>query len=98
MSRSPKHLPRDWRHRLPDPGHYYADHVDKLGQPNASGWAQGRCPFHKDNEPSLSVCLSGRGLWRCFGCGEHGDMVSFHERITGQPFKDAVRDLLGVPR
>lgn len=90
-------LPDNWRNRLPDPDAYYRERVPKLGKANADGWAQGRCPFHEDRNESLSVNLrSVRGGWRCFaGCGR-GDLVSFHERLTGQPFKDAVRDLLGV--
>lgn len=90
-------LPRDWRERLPSPEAYYRAHVDRLGKPNAQGWAQGRCPFHDDKQASLSVCLTGtRGGWRCFaGCGA-GDMVAFHERVTGKPFAEAVRELLGV--
>ena len=29
-----------------------------------------RCPFHGDNNPSLSVQLDRNGVWKCFaGCG-----------------------------
>ncbi len=95
--RSEPRLPSNWRDRLPDPASYYAQHVAKLSRPNAAGWAQGTCPFHEDRNASLSVQVGdARGGWRCFaGCGS-GDLVSFHERLTGKPFKDAVRDLLGV--
>lgn len=94
QSTSPR-LPRNWRDRLPEPTSYYA-HVEKLGRPNASGWAQGLCPFHDDHDASLSVCLAYvRGHWRCFaGCG-HGDMIAFHERRTGLSFVRAVADLIG---
>lgn len=89
--------PANWRDRLPDPGGYYSQHVAKLTRPNGAGWAQGPCPFHDDRQASLSVNLAGeRGCWRCFaGCG-NGDLVSFHMRLTGKAFKEAVRDLLGV--
>lgn len=92
-----KRLPRDWRERLPDAASYYAAIVAKLGRPNAQGWAQGCCPFHDDGEASLSVQLVGeRGGWRCFAnCGA-GDLVSFHMRLRGLGFVDAVRDLVGV--
>lgn len=92
---APARLPHDWRDRLPAPANYYAQHVTNLGKPNGTGWSQGRCPFHDDNEASLSVNLQ-HGGWRCFaGCGK-GDMVSFHERMTSQSFKRAVCDLLGA--
>src|SRR5690349_16592224 len=90
-------IPENWRARLPDPATYYGQHVAKLGKPNATGWAQGICPLHDDHSCSLSVHLAGeRGHWRCFaGCGG-GDLVGFHQRVTGKDFKGAVRDLLGV--
>lgn len=88
-------LPRNWRERLPCPADYYSARVAKLGKANAEGWAQGRCPLHDDRHESLSVSLV-RGGWRCFaGCGK-GDLVSFHERLTGKAFKDAMCDLLEV--
>jgi len=91
-------LPCNWRDRLPDCETYYRRHVDGLSRPNGAGFARGVCPFHNDHSPSLSVSLAGRGLWKCFACGEHGDLVRFHERITGLSFTAAVRDLLGRGR
>lgn len=94
-----KRLPDDWRNRLPDPAGYYAQHLDKLGRANAGGWAQARCPFHDDHNASLSVHVAGeRGHYKCFACGEHGDMVTFHMKRTGMAFAEAARDLLGVAR
>lgn len=94
--RAPR-LPANWRDNLPNPETYYRAHVEKLGNPNNTGWAQGRCPFHDDKQSSLSVCLIGtRGGWRCFaGCGK-GDLVAFHMQRTGKPFADAMRELLGL--
>lgn len=86
---------QDWRDRLPDPAQYYYAHGIKLGRSNATGWAQGRCPFHEDHEASLSVNLR-HGGWRCFaGCGAR-DLLNFHERLTGLGFRAAVADLTGV--
>ncbi len=90
-------LPKDWRGRLPNPAGYYAGRIEKLGKPNASGWAQGRCPFHDDHNASLSVHVTdARGGFTCFACGAKGDLLTFHMEVTGLPFKRAVRDLLGV--
>lgn len=88
-------LQANWRDRLPDPAHYYAQHVARLSKANAAGWAQGACPFHDDRNASLSVNLVGeRGVWRCFaGCGG-GDLVGFHMHLSGKVFQEAVRDLL----
>lgn len=89
-------LPRNWRERLPSPETYYRTRIERLGAARESGWAPGRCPFHDDHSASLSVHLGGeRGGWRCFaGCG-HGDLVSFHMRLTGLGFVEAVRELIG---
>ena len=90
-------LPANWRDRLPDPAIYYAQHLDKLTKPNATGWAQARCPFHDDHNASLSVHVdSERGHWRCFAACGGGDLVGFHMRITGSTFVEAVRDLIGL--
>jgi hypothetical protein len=97
LYRSRASIPHDWRERLPDPAVYYGQRIEKLSAPNAQGWAQGRCPFHEDKHASLSVHIAkDRGGFKCFTCGAHGDMVAFHERLTGLPFKQAARDLIGL--
>lgn len=94
---STDYLPASWRGRLPLVASYYAQHVHDLGEPNAAGWAHGTCPFHADDNRSLSVHLaSERGHWRCDRACGGGDMVGFHMRLCGLNFKAAVRDLLGL--
>jgi hypothetical protein len=90
-------LPNNWRDLLPDADTYYRARVVKLSAANASGFAQGTCPFHDDRNASLSVNVrDANGGWRCFaGCGG-GDLIGFHMRVTGKAFKEAVADLLGV--
>lgn len=74
---------------------YYAQRVEKLGHANIDGWASACCPFHHDRTPSLGLNLD-HGGWRCHaGCG-YGDMVAFHQRLTGLSFSSAVRDLIGL--
>lgn len=88
-------LPDDWHLRLPDPATYYGQRIERLSKPNRSGWAQARCPFHDDTNASLSVNLTGRGFFVCFACNVRGDMIDFHQRLTGMPFKGALRDMAG---
>jgi len=95
ISRNGVRLPDDWRNRLPDPRSYYRKRVAKLGKAQLSGWAQGQCPFHEDRNASLSVNLS-HGGWMCFAGCDSGDLVSFHMRLAGLSFKEAVRELLGL--
>ncbi len=54
----------------------------------------GRCPWHEDSTPSLSVDRE-KGLYNCFGCGESGDAFSLVEKMKGTDFKGALDYLKG---
>jgi DNA primase len=54
-------------------------------------WA-GRCPFHKERTPSFYVSPE-RGTYKCFGCGEGGDVFSFIEKMDGIDFPSALKML-----
>ena len=38
--------------------------------------ATGLCPFHNEKTPSFTV-NDEKGFYHCFGCGAHGDIISF---------------------
>lgn len=52
----------------------------------------GRCPFHDDRSPSLSVSAA-KGVFLCFGCGASGDAIEAFRRLHDVRFPDAVREL-----
>lgn len=52
----------------------------------------GLCPFHKEKTPSFSV-NPAKGIYKCFGCGEGGDALSYLVKTRGLPFKDLIKDL-----
>jgi len=52
----------------------------------------GKCPFHGDSDPSLSVDPAAQ-RWHCFGCGASGDVFGWVCRETGADFPTAVRQL-----
>ncbi len=53
---------------------------------------KGKCPFHDDRTPSFYV-VPDKGFYKCFGCGESGDLFSFLMKQGGMDFLDAVRAL-----
>jgi len=48
----------------------------------------GLCPFHNDKSPSFSVS-EDYGVYRCFACGESGDVIKFVEKIENLTFMEA---------
>lgn len=81
------------RESLPAPADYYTRELPELRHRTRQVWAQARCVFHKDRNPSLSVNLLSGGF-RCFGCGAHGgDVLAFHMLRHGLEFKTAAREL-----
>lgn len=52
----------------------------------------GCCPFHNEKTPSFSV-NEEKGFYHCFGCGEHGDIISFTMKTNNVEFRDAIREL-----
>src|SRR5947199_6698563 len=62
----------------------------------------GLCPFHNEKTPSFTV-NDDKAFYHCFGCGKHGDAVSFVIETEGLSFIEAVERLAGeagleVPR
>ena len=59
----------------------------------------GCCPFHNEKTPSFSV-NEEKGFFHCFGCGKHGDIISFVMEHKHMDFKAAITELAemaGVP-
>ncbi len=58
----------------------------------------GLCPFHNEKTPSFTVTPS-RQIFKCFGCGEGGDVLAFLMKINNQNFMEVVQEqaeILGI--
>lgn len=59
----------------------------------------GLCPFHTEKTPSFRV-HGDHQFYKCFGCGEGGDVFKFVMRMEGLSFPEALRRLAeqhGIP-
>jgi len=50
------------------------------------------CPFHAEKTPSFTVSPT-KQFYHCFGCGAHGNAISFLIEYQGLGYVEAVRDL-----
>lgn len=64
----------------------------ELRQRGNNWWA--RCPFHGEKTPSFSVTRT-KQFYKCFGCGESGNVFSFVMKYESCEFYDALKLLAG---
>lgn len=50
------------------------------------------CPFHEEKTPSFYV-NDQKQFYHCFGCGAHGDVISWMTEQRGLSFIDAIKEL-----
>lgn len=50
------------------------------------------CPFHSEKSPSF-VVSEAKGMFKCFGCGKGGDVVSFIKEYEKIDFNEALKRL-----
>ena len=56
---------------------------------------KGCCPFHDEKTPSFYV-NDQKQFYHCFGCGAHGDAISWMVDQQGLQFMDAIKELAGM--
>ena len=59
----------------------------RLNKKGNSYW--GCCPFHNEKTPSFHV-VPDRQIYKCFGCGKGGGVISFVMEQENLPYRDAV--------
>ena len=63
----------------------------KLNKKGANFW--GICPFHNDENPSMSVSPSN-GIFKCFSCNVAGNAITFLEKLDHLNFMQALTECL----
>lgn len=58
----------------------------------AGNYQKGLCPFHHEKSPSFFV-NDTLGFYKCFGCGESGDVISFVQKYDSLTFREALEML-----
>jgi DNA primase len=61
-------------------------------KPAGVGSLKGLCPFHDEKSPSFTV-KPNDGFYKCFGCGEGGDVYKFLQQLDHISFYEAVEKL-----
>lgn len=73
-----------------------ADIVDLIGEyvdlKKSGSNYMGLCPFHSEKTPSFSVS-SSKSIFKCFGCGVGGDVITFVMKRENLSFPEAVEFL-----
>ena len=57
-------------------------------QPNRAGFVC--CAFHREKTASMKIYEQD---FHCFGCGEHGDTISFVQKLFGLSFPDTLKKI-----
>ncbi len=69
------------------------DIVDVIGSYiNLNDKNKALCPFHDDHSPSFSV-HPDKQIYKCFSCGESGNVITFVEKFLGITFQEAIKIL-----
>ncbi len=73
-----------------------SDLVDVIGDTvplkKAGANYKGCCPFHHEKTPSFMVSPE-KGIYKCFGCGEGGDVIAFVMKTQNMNFVEALEYL-----
>lgn len=65
---------------------------ERLELQRAGSQLKANCPFHSEKSPSFFVSEVMQ-RYKCFGCGEHGDVFTFLEKYEGMTFAEGLKYL-----
>jgi len=62
---------------------------ERLNVKKAGKHFKALCPFHGEKTPSFMISPELQ-IYKCFGCGEGGDVITFLEKYEGMDFNEAI--------
>ena len=62
---------------------------ERLSVKKAGKHFKALCPFHGEKTPSFMISPELQ-IYKCFGCGEGGDVITFLEKYEGMDFNEAI--------
>lgn len=65
---------------------------ERLSLQRAGSYYKAPCPFHSERTPSFFVNEQVQ-RFKCYGCGEHGDVFEFLQKYEGMTFHEALEYL-----
>jgi len=75
----------------------YIQRYVQLKKKGNNYWAN--CPFHSEKSPSFSVSPE-KGIFKCFGCGKGGNLITFVQEYERVDFVEALKllsEYSGIP-
>lgn len=68
---------------------YISKHYPDIKMKRSGNVFIARCPFH--NEETGSFAMWNNGTYKCFGCHEHGDVITFVQKMENIGFREACK-------
>lgn len=65
-------------------------HIEKRGKNYIA-----LCPFHDDKHPSMYISPEKK-VWKCFSCGEGGNVISFVSKFKKISYDEAAREVADI--
>lgn len=51
------------------------------------------CPFHNDHTIGSFIITDSKKIWKCFSCGEGGDVINLYAKLKGIKYSEASLDI-----
>lgn len=85
-------IPFEIANQVKDAANMYDVAIGYMELKKISGQYKGKCPFHEEKTPSFTI-TKDKKKYKCFGCGETGDSISFLMKHDKLSYPEAIKKL-----